>query len=47
MVLQLEPTHYGKNIDLRMFEKIAKRRMFEKDGGRNWVQEETALGRDS
>jgi hypothetical protein len=30
MCLQLGPTH-GKNIDLRMFENSAKRRMFEKD----------------
>lgn len=35
MGLQLGPTHYGKNIDLRMFENSAKRSMFEKDEGSN------------
>jgi hypothetical protein len=30
--------------NLRMFERTAKRRMFEKDEERNWVREETALG---
>jgi len=43
MGLQLGPTHYGKNIDLRMFENSAKMRMFEKDEGSNRVWEETAL----
>jgi len=43
MGLQIGPTHYGKNIDLRMSENSAKRRIFEKDEGSNRVREETAL----